>query len=249
MTTHPTTPTSPVTRTSPRRAAAIAGVGLLLMAALGPFAFFGVLENLMVRGDATATVDNIAASQALFRSGVAAFLAVIVLDVVVAWALYVLFEPVNRTLSLLTAWLRLAYAVVFGAALANLLDVAQLLGGSQGSTLSPDQLQAQVTTSLISFHSSYEGVGLAIFGLHLFGLGYLVFRSVNFPRFLGALVALAGAGYLFDSLGTILVSDYSLAVSAFTFIGEALLIPWLLWRAIKGFPAQPTPVGTEVAWS
>lgn len=45
-----------------------------------------------------------------------------------------------------------------------------------------------------------------------------------FPRFLGALVVLAGAGYLADSFGTILVPYYSLTISIFTFAGEALLI-------------------------
>jgi hypothetical protein len=137
-------------------------------------------------------------------------------------------------------WLRLGYAAMFAAALTNLLDVAQLLGTSEGLTLPPEQLDAQVMMSLSSFHSGFEGIALAIFGLHLFALGYLVFKSTNFPRFLGALVAVAGAGYLFDSFGTILGPNYALTVGAYTFLGEVLLIFWLLWRAVKGFPADET---------
>ena len=73
------------------------------------------------------------------------------------------------------------------------------------------------------------------------GLGALLFRSVAFPKFLGALVVLAGAGYLADSFGAILVPDYSLTISVFTFLGEALLIVWLFKLAIKGTRSPEGP--------
>ncbi|PZR63241.1 MAG: hypothetical protein DLM71_04835 [Chloroflexi bacterium] len=50
-----------------------------------------------------------------------------------------------------------------------------------------------------SFDNGWTGIALAIFGLHLFGLGALVFRSADFPRFLGVLGVIAGGGYLADS--------------------------------------------------
>jgi len=235
MTNHPTITKRLAAGISQRKVALIAGLGLLVMALLAPFALFGVLENLVVPTDAAATVENITASEGLFRIGIAAFLIVIMLDVVVAWALYVLLSPVNPTLALLTAWLRLAFAAVFGYALVNLLDVAQLVGGPDGAALQPAQLQAQVMSSIASFDNGWNVIALAIFGLHLLGLGYLLFRSTHFPKFLGVLVAIAGGGYLIDSFGTILVPDYALTIGAFTFVGEALLIFWLFWRAIKGF--------------
>lgn len=243
MNTHPAPTTSPPVETSQRKMAWVAGLSLILMGVLAPFALFGVLQNLLVPADASATVDNIVASAGLFRSGVAALLIVIMLDVVVAWALYVLLRPVDRTVALLMAWLRVAYAAIFAAALTNLLDVAQLLDASEGLALPPEQLHAYVMTSLSSFHIGFEGIALGIFGLHVFALGYLVFKSTNFPRFLGALVAVAGAGYLFDSFGTILVPDYAWTVGAFTFLGEILLIFWLLLRAVKGFPAEEVAAG------
>ena len=235
--------TSPVDG-SPRKLALVAGLGLLIMALLAPFAVFGVVDTLVVSGDPTATFHNISASEGLFRSGIAAFLIVIMLDVVVAWAFYVLLRPVHRTVALLTAWLRLAFAAVFASALINLLDAAQLVTSADQSTLPPEQLHAQVMSSIASFDYGWTGIALAIFGLHLFGLGYLLFKSADFPKFLGVLVLLAGGGYLIDSFGTILVPEYSLTIGVFTFIGEALLILWLFWRAIKGFPsATDTEVG------
>jgi uncharacterized protein DUF4386 len=224
----------PTADISQRKVALTAAIGLLVMALLAPFALFGVLQNLVVPTNAAATVQNIIASEGLFRAGIAAFLIVIMLDVVVAWALYVLLRPVNRTLALLTAWLRLAFAAVFASALVNLLDVAQFLGSAELSTLQPEQLQAQVMSSIASFDNGWD-MSLAIFGLHLLGLGYLLFRSADFPKFLGVLVVIAGGGYLADTFTRILIPDFAFTFSVFTFVGEPLLIVWLFYRAIKGF--------------
>ena len=228
-----------------RRVALTAGIGLLLMAVLAPLAHFGVLENLVVSGDAATTVGNIMADEGLFRLAIAALLVVTFLDIVVAWALYILFKPVHPTLAVLVGWLRLAAPAVFAVALANLLDVANVLGGAESSALSPDQLGAQVMASVASFGSSWD-MSLAIFGLHLVGLGYLLFKSVDFPRFLGVLVVVAGVGYVADTFARILVSDFEFNISLFTFVGEALLIFWLIWRAIKGFPSENEPNGEQL---
>ncbi len=235
----------PTVDISRRAVALIAGFSLLVMALLAPFARFGVLQALVVPADAAATVNNIIASEGLFRVAIAALLIVTFLDILVAWALYVLLRPVNAALALLVGWLRLAAPAVFAVALANLLDVAQLVGSADGAALQPAQLQAQVMASIASFQNVWD-MSLAIFGLHLLGLGYLLFRSADFPRFLGVLVAIAGGGYLVDSFGMILVPDYALSIGAFTFVGEALLIFWLFWRAIKGFPSESESPGEQV---
>jgi hypothetical protein len=235
-------PTGDISR---RKVALIAGIGLLVMAVLAPLAKFGVLQNLIVPVDAAATVENITASEELFRLAIAALLIVTFLDIMVAWALYVLLRPVNAALALLVGWLRLAAPAVFAVALTNLLDVAQLVGGADGAALQPAQLQAQVMASLASFDNGWD-MSLAIFGLHLLGLGYLLFRSAHFPRFLGVLVVVAGGGYLADSFGTILIPDYALTIGLFTFVGEPLLIFWLFYRAIKGFnPSAGASMSTD----
>jgi hypothetical protein len=228
-----------------RRVALTAGIGLLLMAVLAPLAHFGVLENLVVSGDAATTVGNIAADEGLFRLAIACLLVVTFLDIVVAWALYVLLTPVHPTLAMLVGWLRLAAPAVFAVALANLLDVANLVGSAQSSTLGPDQLGAQVMASVASFGNGWD-MSLAIFGLHLVGLGYLLVKSVDFPRFLGVLVVVAGGGYLADTFAGILVPDFEFTFSLITFVGEALLIFWLFWRAIKGFLSEIEPHGGPV---
>ena len=234
--------TQPTADISRRRLALTAALALLTMALLAPFARFGVLQSLVVPGDAATTVANIQASEGLFRAGIAAFLVVIMLDVVVAWALYVLLRPVSQSVALLEAWLRVAFATVFASALVNLLDAAQLVGGGGSSAIQA----TEVMSSIESFGGGWVAIALGIFGLHLFGLGFLLFRSPDFPRFLGVLVVVAGGGYLVDAFGTILVRDYSLSVSMFTFVGEALLIIWLFARALTGFRPEAETAGEEI---
>lgn len=58
-----------------------------------------------VDGDAGRTAQGIAGHELVLRSSVGSFLAVAVLDVVVAWALYLLLRPANPGIALLAAWL------------------------------------------------------------------------------------------------------------------------------------------------
>lgn len=215
-----------------RNVALTTGFSLLLMAILAPFAQFGVLKTLIVPANAAATTTNIAASSGLFQAAIAAFLIVAILDVMVAWGFYILLRPVNEALARFVGSLRILYAATFAFALLNLIDVAQLLHGATGSALQSASLQTHVAASTVSFETSWH-LALGIFGLHLVGLGTLLFRFTA-PRLLAALVILAGAGYLADSIGTFLVADYGLTLSTFTFVGEALLIVWLFWRAARG---------------
>jgi hypothetical protein len=227
--------TSRFADTSLRTAAIVAGLGLLIMAILAPIANFGLLQNLVVPGDATSTANNIAASAGPFRVGIFLFLIVAILDVVVAWALYILLSPVSTGLSLLAAWFRLAYAVMFASALNNLLIVLQLLNGSDYLRAVPtDQLHAQVLSSVNAFISGWD-IGLVVFGLHLLVLGYLALKSGYIPRIIGILLIIAGLGYLVDNVGKLLSPHYTVTISTFTFIGEVLFILWLLWRGFRGF--------------
>jgi hypothetical protein len=229
----------PGIRTQPKVALATA-VSMLLMALLAPFAQFGVLKTLIVPADAAATTSNIAASLGLFQAAIVAFLIVAILDVVVAWGVYVLLRPVNEGLARLVGSLRIVYAAVFALALLNLVDAARLVDGATGTALQSGPLQVHVAAAVATFDTGWH-LALGIFGLHLVGLGALLFMFAA-PRLLAALVVLAGVGYLADSIGTILIADYGLTISTFTFVGEALLIFWLFWRAARGLRSSEAVV-------
>jgi hypothetical protein len=218
-----------------RKSSVTAGIGLLLMAILAAVANFNALQNLVVNSDAAATYSKIMNATGVFRLGICFFIIVSILDIVVAWALYVLFKPVSKGLSLLAAWLRIVYAAIFAISLNNLLQILHLLSGADYlKVFEADQLKAQVMLYVEMFQSGWN-TGLIVFGLHLLILGYLVFTSKCFPKFLGILVFIAGMGYMIDSFGKLFLPGYSMTIAMFTFAGEVLLIFWLFWRGIRGF--------------
>lgn len=227
------TPASPG-RSSIRRPALIAGLGLLAMIILAPFANFYVIDSLVVSGDAQATFNNLTARPELMRLGIAAFLVVVLLDVVVAWALYDLLAPVSQSGARLSAWFRVAYAATYAVALAPLMSVLRLTSGLDYLTaLDPAVLQAQVMLALNDFGNTWN-LGLTLFGMHLLVLGGLVLRSDFIPRWLGVALAIAGLGYLVDTFGRLLLPGVDLGIVMITFFGEALFMLWLLWRGVRG---------------
>jgi len=222
----------PAIDTSYRKVAYTAAFGLLAMAILAPIAQFGILATLIVPADPAATAAKIAGSLGLFGGAIAAFFAVAILDVVVAFALFFLLRRVNRPLALATTALRVIYAAVFAVALLSLWNIIAVLSPS-GAAAPSAAVTSQVASSIESFNTVWD-IGLAIFGVHLLGLGALLVRARSFGRVIGALVVIAGVGYIVDSLGRLLLADYSLTLSMLTFVGEALLIVWLFRLAIRG---------------
>lgn len=218
---------------SVNNSALIAGIGLLLMAIIAPVANFAIIQKLYVIDDAAQTFNNISSSTGLFRTGITLFLLVALLDIIVAWALYIFLRPVNKYLSLLTAWLRIVYATILLVALISLINVFILMGRADYlSGFSSTQLNSQVMLSLDLFNRGWE-FGLIIFGFHLLLLGYLFFKAAYMKKILGVLIILAALGYLVDGLGKLLSAHYSFGIGMFTFVGEIVLIFWLLIRGRK----------------
>lgn len=137
-----------------RRAAATAGIALLLMIVPALLGNFPAVEGLVTPGDAARTTADIAASQGLFRFGIVSLFVVVVLDVVVAWALYRVLRPAGAGISMLAAACRLVYAGVFMVAISQLVGVANLVGSDEmADLLVPRQLQAQAVLGLDAYHA------------------------------------------------------------------------------------------------
>ena len=207
-----------------RTAAIVAGVGLLLMAILSPIAYLNTFQRLVNFDDAALTAQNISNSMGAFRTAILLLFAVALLDVLVAWGLYIVLKPANKNLSALAAWLRVIYGGIFIFAISKLYAALQVV--------TPDGTQAM--TFLKAFQSIWD-MGLILFGFHLLVLGYLAFKSGYIPKWLGVFLVLASVGYIVDGFGKTLSPDYNLNIAQFTFVGEVFLIFWLLWRGFKGF--------------
>lgn len=207
-----------------RRAALVAAGSLLLMAVLAGVGNLAVIEPALVLDDEVATASNIADSLSAFRLATAALLMVVGLDLVVAWALRNFFAPVDRGLASLAAWFRLSYAVVFAVAISGLVRSANLIetGAAPGRVLDATQF----------FATTWE-LGLALFGVHLLLVGWLCLRAdrapLRVPNVVGWLVIVAGSGYLIDSF-TVVATGEDPQLGAVAFVGEVVLLGWLLAR-------------------
>ena len=224
---------------SQRKAACVAGFSLIAMALLAGFSYGLVLQELMVPDDAT-TINNIKSSMLLFRLGIGSFLVVLILDVLVAWALYIFLKETNNYLSLLTASFRIVFAAIFGMALLNLIYVSSLLDGSAYLlAFGQAQLVALVRLSLNAFHLSWA-LGLVVFGCHLLSLGYLVSKSTSIPTVWSILLIIAGLCYLLTNFANILLptyEKYKTLVETYTVlpmvVGELGFGLWLLFKGGK----------------
>jgi hypothetical protein len=201
------------------------------MAVIAVFGNVVVVDGLFTEGDAARTATDITASAGMFRLGIVSLVAVVALDVVVAWALFRVFTPVSASLSMLAAALRLVYSGVFMVAIGELVGVVRLLTDEDSSAvLGADQVQLQAMQGITAFNDIWY-VGQLLFGLHLLLLGYLAIRSGYVPRVLGVLLVISGLGYATDSVGAVLSEGSWTDVSAFTFLGEFLLALWLVGRS------------------
>ncbi|MGN9784695.1 DUF4386 domain-containing protein [Nonomuraea sp. ZG12] len=217
-----------------RGPAMVAGLSLFAMAVLGGLANFGVLENVVTEGDAERTAQAIRDSEGLFRYAVLGLTLVAILDVIVAKALLDFFKPVHEGVATLAAWLRLAYAGVFLVAIGQLAGALPLAGDPwPAGAYTPEQFHAEALLKINGFHDLWHA-GLTFFGLHLLLLGYLAYR---WARVVGVLLGIAGLGYLVDSFGAVLGHTPDAAV--FTFVGEVVLMLWLL---VKGRNIIPSSV-------
>lgn len=229
--------------TSLNKTAKIAGVLILVITVFAPFSMLYIPNTLIVPGDAATTANNIMASEGLFRLGIASDSVVFLIEIVLVVMLYVLLKPVSKTLSLVAAFARLAMTVVQGINLFNNFTALLLLSRADYLTaFEPDQLHALV----LLFLGAHEYVALIwglFFGLHLFFLGYLVYKSGYISRIPGVLLVLASLCYLIQSFGNILLPEYEEIFARIGFL-SIIELAFPLWLLIKGVKEQQ-PAVTE----
>ncbi|MGD2033612.1 MAG: DUF4386 domain-containing protein [Bacteroidales bacterium] len=218
-----------------KKTARITGILLLIMVIVGPFSMMYVPSQIIVPGDAAATVQNIMDSGSLFNMGIVGHLIILLADLGVAVLLYVLLKPVSRILALVAASLRMIMVAMRGINLVNYFIVILLLNGSVSpANLGTDQLHALVMIFLQAFE---YGVNLdfVFFSFHLLFVGYLVFRSGYFPKILGILLIIAFFGYLVNSLAALFFPGYKATVNTIVTIPNAIAeLALMLWLLIKG---------------
>ncbi len=100
------------------------------------------------------------------------------------------------------------------------------------SAFEVDQLHAQVMFFLQLHEHGFHIVHI-FWGLWLFPLGYLIFKSGFLPKILGILLIIGGLGYLIDFITFVVFPNFDATITQFTFIGEFLLPLWLLIKGVN----------------
>jgi hypothetical protein len=217
--------------------------GLLYLATVvtGIFSLIYVPSHINVHGDATATVNNIMASESLFRLSIAAGSIGYVAFLLLPLALYKLLSPVNRNVAVLMVALAVACVPIEFVALADRLDILSLLNGDKyQQVFTSDQQHARVM-SLLDAYDNAIFISEIFWGLWLLPFGYLVFKSGFLPKLLGILLMIGCFRYLIGFFGQILFPHFtipSFVMLPATF-GEIGICLWLLIFATRE-PARGT---------
>lgn len=214
-----------------RRAALTTGLGYLLMPVT--WAEFAIYPKLVIPGKIEQTVQNISTHPRFFALAILCYLVTLMFDVVIAWALYVLLAPVNRPVSLLTAWFRLVYVAIFSVGVLSLFTVFRLLTTPDYlAAFGSAQLNTQVRLLLGSFRSDWA-VSLIVFGVHLILLGCLICNARYIPKILGVLLVIDGLGWIINGLQPYFYPNAHLGFLFITYFGELIFMLWLLIRGWK----------------
>ncbi|TGV00228.1 DUF4386 domain-containing protein [Flavivirga rizhaonensis] len=213
------------------KAALIAGISLFVMVLTTPFAEFSIFPKLIDSENATKTAENIINNKHLFSVAIFLILLTLIADIVASWALYIFLKPVNKSLSLLTAWFRLIYTAMYFIALYNLLEILSIIKSIE---YLKDTGIGQINDSILLQIKAFrvEGsFGLIIFGIYLILLGYLVYKANYIPKIFGVILIIAGLSWVIDKLSSFLFPEIN---TQFLFILTMSELIFMFWLLIKG---------------
>lgn len=217
------------------RYARVIGALYISLFILGPMVFLGGKGAVFVAGDAAATAANVQAMGDGYRFGMGIEALIFLIEVLLSGLLYVMFRGVNVAVSFAAALARFGEAVLQGA---NLLTSALVLGVSGGALTA---FSVEQRDQLLQLFQQANGAMVLVwglfFGFHVLLLAWLVYRSGFLPRWIGGLLFVAGAGYLSQSFGVLLVPAWAplldTVVVATAVPGELALTLWLLIKGVR----------------
>ncbi|MBV8203993.1 MAG: DUF4386 domain-containing protein [Candidatus Eremiobacteraeota bacterium] len=220
----------------------VAGLWYLFLTLLGPISLVYIPSKLFVHGNPSATANNIATHEGLFRLGMVTDLAGAVALVFLVLALYQLFKGVDNNLAVLVVIVGgIMPAVLY---FVNVVSDAGALMAVRGDFLSVfDKPQRDALVMLfLHLHDEQNTAAELLWGLWLFPLAALTYKSRFLPRLLGVWLFINGLAYVVLWLVGTLVPQYQDAAFAYSqpaLFGEVAFMLWLVIRGARPQAAQP----------
>ena len=223
---------------SQRKAATVAGLSGLFAVAAVVFANYALLNPLIVPGNAAETAQNLVSHETQVRVVATCFLTYSASVIVLLAALYVILRPVNRTLALVGALFRLAFAILWLLATLNLLGALRLLGSAPYlQVFEADRLQALARLSVAANFDDYYA-GLPFFGLAATVCAYLWLKSNYIPKGLAVFGVISSAWCVICAFVFLIFPHINKVVNDYWFdspmaIFEMVLSFWLLFKGLR----------------
>lgn len=205
------------------------------------------VPKVIIDGNATATMQNIAAHSGWFHAGILMSVVDIAIWVFLVLALHDLLKRVDLKLSLLMVVLvivQLPFQVISVYDHLFLLELAR--DQSLAIALDSHQLEA-LGMLLLKVDGLGTSAAVLFWGLWLFPLGLLTLRSGFLPKFLGIWLILPGIAYVVLFFIDSLLPQYAAIGFKISFpfiLGEIAFMLWLLIMGAK--ESQPSPVDTNL---
>src|SRR6266849_9779934 len=187
----------------------VAGFLYLLLVVMAPFRLIYIPSTLFVRGNATATANNIAAHEWLFRLGIVSDLLCGTILIFLVLALYRLLKGVDQNHAVLV--------VIIGGLIPATIDFLNVLNDAAAlmlvrgadflSVFEKPQRDA-LAMLFLRLHHHQNTAAEVLWGLWLLPLAILTYRSRFLPRFLGVWLTINGFAYVLLSLTGELLPQY-----------------------------------------
>lgn len=203
--------------------ARLTGFVYLLLVPLGVFGIMYVPTLYDV--NLNQMVTNFTQNETMVRLAIASSLIIQLIHFVLVLMLYKLFSHVNVAIAKIMVFL-----VMVGVPLAMLNELnygAVLIIANDG----------EIANNLVPLFFELHQYGIMIvgifWGLWLFPLGYLAYKSNMLPKIIGIALMIGCFGYVIDSFTFIMIPNIEFQLAQFLFIGELMITLWLLIMGVK----------------
>ncbi|WMW25293.1 DUF4386 domain-containing protein [Methanolobus sediminis] len=195
-----------ITDLSPSKAAMVLGIAFITSVFIVTLVDDFLLANFVIPGDTAVLARDIEANGRLFGFAVVGYLLVLACDSIIGLTLYVVLKQANKTLASITAALRLLYAGILVIGIFAL--VFQIIN--------------------VYVYASIKLIGYIFFALHIFVLGYSVFKSGYIPKSLGILLIFASFTYIVFFVDLHLPETLGVIIMLTMAVAELSLSTWLI---------------------
>lgn len=217
-----------------KKTARMAGLWYVVLAIGAGYSWMYITKT-FVAESAVLTVQNILATKTQYIASILLSIAGQIGFTFLALTLYRLFKNVNQIQArLMLTLVIIAVSVMFVNIIFQTSALVFLNKASYFTAFSTEQI-SELTT--IFLHLNIIGVYVVdvFWGLWLFPLAYLTYKSTFFPKVIAYVLVISGMAYIVDSFSFIINSEVHTILRNYLSIPEALgEVVMLLWLLIKG---------------